>query len=213
MKTFTFLVLIVSFSVSANIRVGMKFDDHGKLINPDDILISYAFKHDKDGFKNLAIKYLKESASYGNQNAMYFTGLLYLQQKDWSNGYAWLKLVGPDVFDIQRLRAKVESLMTEEEKSHAEILYSQLKNDYSSLAGLDKREAWRKKIAFTGSRIQGAKSFRSVDMLTPSGAWVMETRLEGMLDNYIYEYEFNPGKVSIGVLELIEEKKDNANSN
>jgi len=211
MKLLVVLMLLVHFTASAGVRVGMKFDWHGKLVHPDDVLISYAFKHDKDGFKESAMRFLKESASYGNQRAKYFTGLLYLQRKDWANGYAWLKLVKPGVYDIERLRPKVESLMTPEEKNHAEVLHKQLASEYSDFAGFHKREAWRRKISITGSRIKGAKNIRGVTIETSSGAIVFGTQLQKMLDSYIYEYEYNPGNVKLGTLELIEEQKRESN--
>ena len=206
-KVIILLLFVCSFSVSAGIRIGMKFNDHGELIPPDQILIRYALKSDKDGFKESAMRFLKESARYGNQEARYFVGLLYLQQKDWARGYAWLKLVRPGVFDLERLRPKVESLMTTEEKAQADITHKQLKGEYSDLAGLAKREAWRRKLSFTGTRIKGGKNIINFRIQTASGAVVAEKQLEDMLDSFVYEYDYNLGNVKLGTLELIEESK------
>jgi len=206
-KTTLILLLSLAFTSMAKTRVGLYFDDHGKLIPPDQILVARALKQDKDGYKELAMRYLKEAASFGNDQAKYFTGLLYIQQKDWVNGYAWLKLVHSGTGDIDSLRPKVETLISEEEKQRAEAIFENLKEQYSTLAGFEKRDAWRRSIRPTGSRIGGSKNMRSVSIQTGSGAIVQGRELEKMLDTFTYDYEFNPGQVNIGVLELIEEQK------
>ena len=208
MKKTTFILLLaLAFASTAKTRVGLYFDDHGKLIPPDQILVARALKQDQDGYKELAMRYLKEAAAFGNDQAKYFTGLLYIQQKDWINGYAWLKLVHSGTGDIDTLRPKVETLISEEEKQQAEVIYTNLKEEYSTLAGFEKRDKWRRSIRPTGSRIGGSKNMRSVNITTGSGAIVQGNELEKMLDTFTYDYEFNPGQVNIGVLELIEEEK------
>ena len=206
-KTTLILLLTLACSAMANNKIGLYFDEHGELIPPDQILVARALKQDQDGYKGLAMKYLKEAAAFGNDQAKYFTGLLYIQQKDWINGYAWLKLVHSGTGDIDTLRPKIETLISDEEKQQAEIVYQNLKEEYSTLAGFEKRDRWRRNIQPTGSRIGGGKNFRSVNITTGSGAIVQGNKLEKMLDTFTYDYEFNPGQVNIGILELIEEQK------
>ncbi|WP_395374283.1 hypothetical protein [Marinicella sp. W31] len=212
-KTILILLLSLAFTSIAKTNIGLYFDEHGELIPPDQILVARALKQDQDGYKDLAMRYLKEAAAFGNDQAKYFTGLLYIQQKDWINGYAWLKLVHSGTGDIDTLRPKIETLISDDEKQQAELVFQGLKEEYSTIAGFEKRDKWRRSIRPTGSRIGGGKNFRSVNITTGSGAIVQGNQLEKMLDTFTYDYEFNPGQVNIGILELIEEEKqDQQNS-
>ena len=206
-KTFAYTCLL-ALSLSSAQAAGLYWDEEGKLVMPDDRLLYQALKMDNEGYKGDAMRKLKESAEFGNNRAKFFVGLLYLQQDNYVDAYAWLKLAGDGTLHNDQLTPKVEQTLKDRNQlSEANDKLDELKQTYNGHASLMRRMKWKKSIQFTGSRIQGyiPPGFRTSG---PNGGVVTGFDLNKLMDHYVFEYEDTEGLVKLQDIEVVEESSE-----
>ena len=214
-KTTTVLLLLLFFS---NGMQATQFDLHGKLIPPDERALKHALKQQKDGYPELALKYFKDAAKFGNNDAKYMIGMYHFSQKEWPQGYAWLNLMTGATAEQKEKIKNIQQLISADEKKVAASIYKQLKPKYSPLANLEHRQKWARQDQ-VGSRISGAPAIRSSgsyaagrNMTGGSGgitadaaSYISGEKLYDQISNYVYEFENTIGQVVLSDLELIDE--------
>jgi len=208
------ILILVLFFIS-NTVAATEFDIHGKLIPPDEKFLKMGLKQQKDGYPKLGIKYFKDAAKFGSNDAKYMIAMHHFSQKDWPNGYAWLNLMTAATTKQKQKIDQIKQLISVKERTAAASIYQQLKPKYSPLANLEHRQKWASKTQ-VGSRINGAPAIRSLSSyaagrnakggVTANAATVTPgERLYDQVSNYVYEFENTIGQVVLGDLELIDE--------
>ena len=210
------LTLVMAFFSQATLAT--QFDVHGKLIPPDKQAMQKALKQQRDGYSQLTLKYLKDAAKYGNNNAKYMIGMYHFSQKEWPRGYAWLNLMTGATSEQKAKIQHIQKLISAEEKSAAASIYKQLKPKYSPLANLQHRQKWARQDQ-VGSRIGGAPAIRSIGSHAPGrnanskmpGGMTVDAsshtageQLQNQITDYVYEFESTIGNVVLGDLELLD---------
>ncbi len=215
MKLPAFVFLLFVFGLS-HAKYGLHFDDSGNIIKPDHYYLAKGLKDDKDGFKKSALKHFKQSAEFGNQYAMSLIALYHMQDKDYVSALAWFKLLDLDQIPnsdfLSAIMSNLTKISSPEEIKAAKELKAKLKETYGHYPTLLRREAWKKSLKFTGTRIKGyIPPFLTIQL--NSGMIVTGHDVRRQVDNFIYEYdfEFSQGDVSLKELEIIEsEIKDDS---
>jgi len=194
--------LVLISGVSTGKRLGLKFDDHGNMIGPDDYLVHQALKDDDDGYKNDAMWRLQEAAEYGNKHAQYYAGLLYLQKDDYINGYAWLKLSGDDFLNNPNLLPAVKLTLKERKQMQsAKQALNDLEDKINFDTTLAKRMNWYKRLKFGGSKIGGYIPVFWKTQLN-DGVIVQSHDLRQDMKQYLFNYRYQQGNVRLKELEL-----------
>ena len=205
----TFILMVTTFSA-----VATQFDIHGKFIAPDELAMQQALKQQKDGYPKLAMKYLKDAAKFGNNDAKYMIGMYHISQKEWAQGYAWLNLMTAATSKQKEKMNQIQQLISSDEKKAAANIYKKIKPQYSPLANLKHRQKWASQDQ-VGSRISGAPAIRSVSSFaagrtTEGGVTADPTsytageQLHNQITDYVFEFETTIGNVVLGDLELID---------
>lgn len=229
MRTTMKTLLCLAFLITQQLAFSADFDQHGKLITPDRKAMQRANKQHKDGYHKLAVKYYKEAAQYGNNDAKYMIAMYYISQKEWPRGYAWLNLMTSATDEQQANIDQIQTLIKKNEKKAALRIYKDLKKQYSPLANLESRQKWARQDQ-VGSRISGAPSVRSASSYAPGrnfsggavqpGAAIMGgaspdggsiapgESLHGQIESYVYEFELTIGNVVLKDLELIDSDEE-----
>lgn len=203
MRKYIFLILLTSFTVHS--EIGLHFDITGTLINPDDYLLKDAIKNDKKGFHDAARSLYKRSAKFGNKKAKYLIAMRYFQNKDFANGYAWLRLIKGNFLDVKPFKSKIEPLLTESELQQSDETYQILKDEYSDNAAFARREKWEKSIKITGSHLKGIRAATSNVRIyyDDSGNSVTGNSLARDVYKFKYEYEYEEAETDIKMGEII----------
>ncbi len=196
------LILISIGSVQAK-RLGLFFDDSGKMISPDDYLVHQALVDDEDGYKNDAMWRFKEAAEYGNKHGQYYAGLLYLQKDDYVNGYAWLKLAGDQFMNNPKLLSAVTHQLEKQQlMDQADQSLKVLKSKINFESSIAKRVQWFKRLKFTGTHIGGyIPVFWQADI--GQGFWVTGPDLRKDIKSFLYNYRYQRGDVRLSELKLL----------
>ena len=146
------LGLFVLFSqLAVAKKSSVEFDRESDLIPPDILYLRKGLEAQEDGFRDSAMRYFKKSAAFGNNDAKYFVGMMNIQEKDWAEGYAWLKLVPAGTVEIDKTMPQIESLIKEGEKTSGMKKYEKLVKKYNADAELKHREEWASNIEVTGT--------------------------------------------------------------
>lgn len=197
----------------------LHFNQGGEVIKPDEYYVYKAVHDNEDGFKKSAIKNFQKAASYGNTFAVYYTGLLFLQEEDIINGYAWLSMVEtrgfPHSDNTLDLLNKLKSQLKPEELKAANIRLAELNKVYGATPAFARRKAWSKDFKLTGSHLKGYVPHRlqiqtdwSHGKITRMSANVVPIHIEIAIRSFIYEYELDYrityGDVKLGEFEVIE---------
>lgn len=205
MKKTALLILLLSlcFSLSAK-RLGLTFDQQGKMVNPDDYLVHQALIDDEDGYANDAMWRLQEAAEYGNKHGQYYAGLLFLQQDDYVNGYAWLKLAGDGFMNNPNLLpAVVSTLQNRQQTQQAAQILSELKQRINFESAVAKRLQWFKRIKFGGTHLGGyIPIFWRTELR--DGLIVRDFEVRRDIKNFLFNYRYQRGDVRLKELELQE---------
>lgn len=195
------LLGLVSSAASAK-RLGLKFDDGGNMVGPDDYLVHQALIDDADGHKNDAMWRLQEAAEYGNKHGQYYAGLLYLQKDDYINGYAWLKLAGDEFMNTPALLPAIEATLADrQQQQQAHKALNVLKEKINFDTTLNKRLNWFKRIKFGGSKIGGYIPITWKTLLN-DGVIVEGPELRQHMKSYLFDYRYQRGDVRLKELEL-----------
>ncbi|TDR14645.1 hypothetical protein [Marinicella litoralis] len=183
-------------------RLGLFFDTHGNMISPDDYLVHQALKDDEGGYKNDAMWRLQEAGEYGNKHGQYYAGLLYLQQGDYVNGYAWLKLAGEDFMNNSNLLPSVsQTLNSRGLMNTAKQTHHRLNEQINFESTIAKRVDWFKKLKFAGSHIGGyIPVFWRTEMR--DGVVVKGFDLRQDIKSFLFDYRYQQGDVRLTELEL-----------
>lgn len=212
MKLILFISLTTLFSLS-HAEYGLHFNDNGQIIKPDQYYLAKGLKDDKDGFKQSALKHFKQSAEYGNQYAMSLIALYHMQDKDYVSAMAWFKLLDLDQIPnsdfLSAIMSNLEKVSQAKDIKEAKELKSKLSETYGHYPTLLRREAWKKSLKFTGTRIKGyIPPFLTIQL--NSGMTVTGHDVRRQVDNFIYEYEFEfgQGNVTLDDIEIIDTEQE-----
>lgn len=208
MKKMMLIVLLGFVGLSQARHLHMKFDDHGKMINPDDYLVYTALEADKKGYKNDAMWRLIDAAEYGNKHAQYFIGLLHLQKEDPITGLAWLKLAGSGISNNDHLMASLSQQLSEQEMAQVNAQLLELQATYNFENAIAKRAEWKKQQVFGGTRIKGHVPMDWRAEL-PSGKWVYAHEVKEGMESFIFEYRYDQGEVILKDLETADPDDNN----
>lgn len=196
------LILLFFTSVASGKRLGLKFDDKGNMVGPDDYLVHQALIDDADGHKNDAMWRLQEAAEYGNKHGQYYAGLLYLQKDDYINGYAWLRLAGDDFMNTPQLLPAIrKTLKQRSQLGQADQALSGLKEQINFDTTLAKRMNWFKRIKFGGTKIGGHIPIGWKTLLNDN-VIVEGPQLRQHMKTYLFDYRYQRGDVRLKELEL-----------
>jgi len=204
-----------------------KFNQHGKLITPDQLALQQGLKQQNDGYFEAAMKHYNRAARFGNNDAKFIIGMYHFSKKDWPTGYAWLNLMSSANDEQKAQIESIKGLITDAEKQQAAEIYKGLKKQYSPLANLEYRQAWASNGTIT-TRARVKSPIRSVTSYAPSLSismtrsgpeGIIETNIAASVDptsgmpgeilydqinDYVFELENTVGDVVLGDLELIE---------
>lgn len=195
------LILIGFGSVQAK-KLGLKFDSHGKMVSPDDYLVHQAMKDDEDGYKNDAMWRLKEAAEYGNKHGQYYAGLLHLQQDDYVNGYAWLKLSGDHFMNNAILLPAIRQTLKQQDLiNQADDKLQTLRANINFESTLAKRVGWFKRLRFGGTHIGGyIPIFWRTELR--DGLIVKDFDLRKDIKSFLFDYRYQQGDVRLTELKI-----------
>ena len=219
LKPTHFMYIVLVFVVTSYSTSATQFDTHGKLIPPDEKALQLALEQQQAGYPKLTMKYLKDAAKFGNNDAKYMIGMYHISQKEWGRGYAWLNLMTYATSEQKEKMNHITQLISAGKKNTATSIYKKLKPHYSPLANLEHRQKWARQNQI-GSRIDGTPPMRSIDTYAPgrnSGgglsvdptSYISGEKLYQQITDYVFEFETTIGNVVLGDLELIEEGQDN----
>ncbi len=204
MKNIGLIVILMWVGLGAvqGKRLGLFFDAQGKMISPDDYLVHQALKDDEDGYKNDAMWRLKEAAEYGNKHGQYYAGLLHLQQDDYINGYAWLKLSGEKFMNNASLLPVVSQTLKQRSLTNqAEEKFQALSASINFESSIAKRVEWFKRLKFAGSHIGGyIPVFWRTELR--DGLIVKDFDLRKEIKSFLYDYRYQRGDVRLTELKL-----------
>lgn len=204
------LCLLMMLSPVSAREFGLKFDDAGKIIKPDQEYLWRGMDDEKDGFRESAFNNFKKAAEYGNYHAMSVVALYLMQDKDYPAAHAWFKLIDlgkiPNKEYMEEIVSNLEALMTAEQLKQAEKLNAELTATYGSYPAMLRRAAWKDNFKFTGTNIKGyIPPFLRIQL--NSGMEVTGANLKKQVDTFIYDYEFDfgMGEVTLDEIEIIDE--------
>ncbi len=199
-------VMMLVFSSSNAFRYQAQFNNEGKVVYPDDYLIYLALKSDAQGHKNDAEWQLKRAASFGNKDAQYLMGKLYLQKEQKIKGHAWLKLAGNKVGKSGFLIEALESDFTANDLSRAAAYLAELKITHNHTSAIKNRLKWAKQQKFTGTRIGGyiPPGLQIDNGSIDNNMTIYGDKVKNLFDEYVYNYRYDRGEVIIKELEVVD---------
>ncbi len=205
-KLILLIVMLLVFNSSTAFRYQAQFNDEGKVIYPDDYLIYLALKSDAEGHKNDAEWKLKRAATYGNKDAQYLLGKLYLQKEQKIKGHAWLKLAGNNVGKSGFLIKALESGFSENDLALAAEYLAELKVTHNHTTAIKNRLKWAKQQKFTGTRIAGyvPPGLKIDNGSLENSEVIYGDQIKNVIDEYVYNYRYDRGEVIIRELEVID---------
>ena len=208
MKIAIFSLLLLTLTVHADI--GLHFDTHGNLVHPDDYLLNNAIKLEKKGFHKDALKNYTRSAEFGNKNAIYLIAMNYFKNKDYINGYAWLRLLGDSFLDVKSFKANLVPLLTKLEIQSSNSIYLDLQKNYSDIKAFERREKWEKSIKLTGSHQKGVKKSMSNLKIYfgDLGQSITQRKLANDIHKFKYEYEEIETNIKMGEIITLDSEKE-----
>lgn len=200
---FMMILLCLLAENSQAVKIGMRYDEQGNFINPDDYLVFTALEADKGGYKNDAKWRLRDAAEFGNKHAQYFMGLLLLQEDDKINGLAWMKLAGQNIGNNNHLMAALEKQLTVEDLSLVDDQLQQLKLTYNFESAIERRARWKKSLSYGGTHIKGHVPIGWKAKLN-NGKMIFANEVKHSLEAFVFEYRYDSGEVSLSDFEVIE---------
>ena len=206
-KLLTSLILLLIFCQAYGVEIGLRFDRYGNFINPDDYLVMTALEADKNGYKNDARWRLMDAAEFGNKHAQHFIGLHFLQEEDYINGLAWLKLAGIDSADNNNLISTLEQQLSHSDLKLSKEKLDELKQKYNFYTALERRAQWKKSLSFGGTRIKGHVPI-GLKTYLPSGQIIYGNELKTSLNDFVFEYRYNQGEVILKDFKTIDSSAD-----
>ena len=213
MKKHTKLLIMTLLSCCASAvfakDYGLHFDDQGKIIQPDQAYLSEGLKDEQDGYPEDAYKNFMKSAEFGNLYAMSLVGFYHLKNKELTKALAWFNLVDSDKIPnsqmIEQMKSNLEQVLTEDELKASNKMQSELVETYGSYPTLVRRESWKNNLKFTGTHIKGhIPAFLTFNL--NSGVSVSGFNVKKQVEQFIYNYEFDPnmGEVTLEEFEVVE---------
>ena len=213
-----------TFTASAS---ELRFDPHGKILQPDMTYLSKGLEAQSAGYTNDAMRYLIRSAEFGNPYAITAIGYIKMQQADYPEALAWFNLIElkmlhkPD--DIRRLIVGLKQILNESEVKLSNEIKATLIKKYGKDATLAHRESWQKNIKVGGSKIKGhipnrvkmysagrieQKAYGEAEIFV-SASFVSGHEVRQQIDSFVYEYEFNyiHGKVKLNDIQFIDDER------
>ncbi|TDR18355.1 hypothetical protein [Marinicella litoralis] len=216
--------LLLGFGVAVAAE-GIHFDQHGKIIAPDQKYLAKGIDAQALGYENDAMHYLKKSARYGNSYSQAVMGLMYLKKNEYTHALAWFKLIDLKMIAnhemLLGMMQKIETKLSPAEIDSANQILAELQQSYGKEAVLAHRINWQKKLSFGGSHIKGhvpnglkihvsggvepgsGNNFK----LMGSGMTVNSYNLKKQLNEFVYEYDlkFINGEVKLKDFEVIKD--------
>lgn len=202
-------LIILMLSMAASAEIGLQFNIHGEFIPPDMILQARGIDSYEKGFIDSSVANFKKSAKFGNERSKYLLAMLSFQEKNWPEGYAWLKLIKGNVENKDGLMEKVTNMLTQEEFLTSERILQGLKKEYNENESLRRRDKWERSLQGVGTRIRGIDAMTMRDVTMAFGDFskpVYSYDIKQKVRDYVFEYQPR-GIVEMGVIEEIESKK------
>ncbi len=225
MKKIIFVVVTLLFSVFALARDSATFNANGDLIPPDLMHLTKGLDHEKKGYKKIAIKHFKKAAMYGNEHAKFFNGLLHMQDNNYVDAYAWLKVTDAEkinrVDKIDKLLQAIENSISADDLSVATDKAAKYQHIYNPLSASIHRQNWVNSFTHTGSRISGnnttsgKKIFvnarieeRQINEMMVAGTYVNQSTFEQSLQDFVYQYNYDlpTSTVKLNEVEYVDEE-------
>lgn len=221
----TVILLLLSMFVTPLFADELRFDEMGRMLNPDVTYLEQGIDSQGRGHNNDAMRYFKKSAQFGNPYAQSAIAFMHMQNKDYLSALAWFKLVDLKMIDKdQMILDLIDELTThvpDDQQHKLQSLSEELIAHYGKQAALQYRQKWREDIAFGGSKIKGnipgrlkiypagrieQRGFGEAEIFV-SSTFVSGEKLRLQLKEFIYDYEINftRGKVSLQDVELIDD--------
>jgi hypothetical protein len=183
-----FTILLLTLTVSALADIELKFNRRGEFVSPDVLLQQRGLKAYRNGHKSEAVRLLKSSSKFGNDLSKYLTALIYFEDKNFTTGYAWLKLIRNPVEDSDKLIKKYDSQFNKSELATSNATFNQLENDYNDEANLQRRKKWVNSISVVGSHMKGINALSNRNIVLgvgDAGLPVVNTRVRDMVSDYV----------------------------
>ncbi len=202
-KCLLLLLMSLLWGSAQAVRIGMKFDDRGRFVNPDDYLVYSALESEKGGYMNDAMWRFKDAAEFGNKHAQYYIGLMHMNQDDFVTGYAWLRLAGEGVANNDYLLPRVKFQLNPQQLNDSDQLLLELKQQYNFLSAIKKRADWKKRLRIGGTRIRGHVpiGYRTI---VGNNHVVFGPELKRGLEAFVFDYRYDEGEVNLTDFELEE---------
>ncbi len=163
------------------------------MVTPDKILLAKASRTYQDGYNKSAFTKFHQSAAFGNSIAQKHIGLMYLKalgtNRDWSKGYAWIKLAALDgTVENLNLMRSIYAMLTPLEIKKAKVEYQKISEDYDVSATLKRRNRWvnKQKRKAAGSQTTNIQS-QAINgvILEPD-----RTSKMNAMDDFVNNYQF-----------------------
>lgn len=212
--TLTAILLLISFTALAMPNAVLSLDPHydkqHNLVTPDKILLAKAIRAYQDGYNKSALTKFHQSAAFGNSIAQKHIGLMYLKalgtNRDWSKGYAWIKLAALDGTDENlSLMRSIYAMLTPLEIKQAKIEYQKISEDYDISATLKRRDRWVKKQKRKATGTRTGSQTTNIQSQAINGVTLDSDRTSKMnsMDAFVNNYQF--GVVEAGEIKLKDE--------
>ncbi|MEM7706235.1 MAG: hypothetical protein AAF358_11820 [Pseudomonadota bacterium] len=169
----------------------------------------------KKGFPEDAVKNFQQAARYGNKDAQFTLGMMYVRglgvEMDWAHGSAWLELAAshgnPEAIEANK---QVREQLKPEEVRKAQQWTEKLAPEFGNAAAVERRETWirkeRRKV--TGSRT-GRTAAVQIQVADATGyTWQVAgpKYFELLEGSYILAFRQQMGEVTIGELKVLEDE-------
>ncbi|WP_099018252.1 hypothetical protein [Marinicella litoralis] len=190
----------------------------GDIVKPDFEHIRLGLEDSKKGKDESALKRFKAAARYGNYYAITLISVNYINQKDFVNALAWLKLIDLSRSEQKDLISDTMNLLAKklspQQSANANQIHQELVATYGHEAALAYRESWKNRLQFTGSKIRGRVPDNLTIVLEADGSIdrtasisVTGHEIKAQLDQFVYEYSFDIplGQVILEPVEMLDQ--------
>ena len=134
------------------------FNHKGELITPDEVHLIKGFSQVKEGFPQQAIESFPEASRYGTEQARLSIGQLQMEQNNYTEALAWLKLVNSKAVgqegNINELKANIKAKLSDDKFNLAENRFLELEAIHNPIQAREYRENWRDGVNFSSSKLR-----------------------------------------------------------
>lgn len=154
-KKITVLTFILLFITSVNAELGLEFNRKGEFVPPDLILQNRAVNSYRDGDMKDAMNLFKQSARFGNEYSKYLVASLYFEKKNWTDGYAWLRLLKEPLDKSEAIKKQIEKSFSQQQMEVANNKFISLEKEFNDETSLKRRQKWERSLRSVGTNLRG----------------------------------------------------------